>query len=358
MTIRLRPTFALLAACLLLIGQGCIQISGKGGGANTSGGVFRSTDRASSWQQKSSVATVGAAKSFSGLNITTLAFDPADKRAIYAGTESGLFFSYDGADSWQGSNALGAVIVTSIAVSPTNKCVIFVGTGNKVMRSDDCARSWTNVYFDPRADTRINSVKIDLYNSNSVFAATSQGDFLKSVDSGASWSPIYRFNDEIRQVLMTAADSRVIYVLTGSTGIWKSSDAGATWADQSGGLGEFGGSLDNLMAVEDVARGNSLIVASNYGLLRTIDGGATWKPIALLTPPGSTPIFSLGMNPKDSNFIVYGTLSTLYRTLDGGSKWTTSRLPTARAATNLLVDPTDESIIYMGTTLFKQDSGF
>jgi len=349
---------ALLAASLLLVGQGCIQITGAGGSAGTAGGVFRSTDRGSSWQQKSSIAAVGAARSFSGINIVTLAFDPSDKKALYAGTEGGLFFSYDGADSWQGSGALGAVNVTSVAVSPSDKCVIFAGTGNKVMRTDDCARSWTNVYFDPRAGTRITSVKIDFFNAGNVFAATSQGDFLKSTDSGASWSPIHRFDNEIRQVVMSAADSRVMYVATRNKGLWKTVDGGATWTDLSPGMGDFAGALDNMIVVEDVAKGGSLVVASNYGLLRSIDGGTTWKPVTLLTPPGSTVIYSLALSPKDSNFLAYGTASTLYRSVDGGAKWTTSKLPSARAATTLLMDPTNDSTIYMGTTLIKQNTGF
>lgn len=349
---------ALLAASLLLVGQGCIQITGTGSSSNTAGGVFRSTDRGSSWQQKSSIASVGAARSFSGANVTTLAFDPSDKKALYAGTEGGLFFSYDGGDAWQGANALGAVGVASVAVSPTDKCAVFVGTGNKVMRTDDCSRSWTNVYFDPRAGTRITSVKIDFFNPSNVYAATSQGDFLKSTDSGASWSPIHRFDNEIRQVLMTSADSRVMYVVTRNKGLWKTTDGGANWTDLSPGMGAFAGALDNMMIAEDVAKGGSLIAASNYGLLRTIDAGATWKAVTLLTPPGSTVIYSLAVSPKDSNFLAYGTLSTLYRSVDGGAKWTTSRLPSARAATTLLIDPTDDSTIYMGTTLIKQNTGF
>lgn len=355
---RFPKKLVLLAASLLLVGQGCIQITGAGGSSSTAGGVFRSTDRGSSWQQKSSIAAVGTPRSFNGTNITTLTFDPSDKKAIYAGTEGGLFFSYDGGDAWQGANALGAVSIASVTVSPSDKCVIFVGTGNKVMRTDDCSRSWTNVYFDPRAGTRITSVKIDFFDPANVYAATSEGDFLKSTDSGASWSPIHRFDNEVRQVLMTASDSRVMYVVTRNKGLWKTADAGTTWTDLSPGMGAFAGALDNMMIAEDVAKGNSLVAASNYGLLRTIDGGVTWKAFSLLTPPGSTVIYSLAVSPKDSNFIAYGTLSTLYRSVDGGTKWTTSRLPSARAATTLLIDPTNDSTIFMGTTLIKQNTGF
>lgn len=348
----------LAAASLLLIGQGCIQITGTGNKGGLDGGVFRSNDRGTTWQQKSSVASVGQARSFAGTNVTTMAFDPSDKKAVYAGTEEGLFFSYDGGESWHGAAALGRVRVTSVAVSPADKCTVYAGTGNRVMRTTDCSRTWDNVYFDPRPDTRVTSVRVDHFNAANVFASTNQGDVLKSADGGASWSPIHRFDDEVRQLLMTAADSRVIYVATDGDGLWKTADGGATWTDLSPAMGEFAGALDNLILAEDAARGNSLIVASNYGLLRTIDGGSTWQPLTLLTPPGSTVIYSLAVSPKDSSFIAYGTINTLYRSVDAGAKWTTSKVPTTRAATTLLIDPANDSTIFMGTTLFKQNTGF
>jgi len=52
---------------------------------------------------------------------------------------------------------------------------------------------------------------------------------------------------------------------------WSATKHGAAWTDLSPGMGSFAGSLDNMIAVEDVARGNSLVVASNYGLLRTAE---------------------------------------------------------------------------------------
>ncbi|WKZ29514.1 MAG: hypothetical protein QY323_02185 [Patescibacteria group bacterium] len=355
---RISSRLLVVASAVVLLGAGCIQITGSGSGSGTDGGVFRSSDRGAKWQSKSAIATVGQARNFANANITALAFDPADKKAVYAGTEGGLFYSYDGGESWQGAGALGAVRVNSMAVSPADKCTVYVATGNRVMRTTDCSRTWENVYFDSRPNTRVNSVVIDHFNPMSIFAATSQGDLLKSGDAGGSWTPIHRFENEVRQLLPTASDSRVMYVGTRNRGVWKTTDGGATWVDLSPGMGEYAGALDSVLIAEDVARGNTVITASNYGLLRSTDGGTTWTPITLLTPSGSTVIYSLAVSPKDSNFIVYGTLNTLYRTVDGGAKWTTSKLPTTRASTNLLIDPTNDSTIFMGTTLFKQNSGF
>ena len=170
---------------LLLIGQGCVQIQSKPTGVD--GGVFKSADKGVSWQQKSAIAAVGQPRSFGGLNVTALAFDPADRKAVYAGTEDqGLFFSYDAGESWQHAAALGRVRVNAAAVSPANKCAVFAATGNRVMRTNDCSRTWENVYFDSRPDARVTEVKVDFFNANNVYAGTSKGDLLKSGDGGAS----------------------------------------------------------------------------------------------------------------------------------------------------------------------------
>lgn len=358
MTMRnvLKP-FLGIAAALLLVGQGCVQV--KSGPKTADGGVFRSSDKGVTWTQKAAIASVGQARSMAGMNITALALDPSDRKAVYAGTpDVGLFFSYDGAESWQHAASLGRVPVNDVDVLPNDKCTVFVATGNRVARTNDCARTWENAYFDARADARVTRVAIDQYNPAVIYAANSKGDLLKSSDGGASWSTIRRFESEIAQLLLTAADSRVIYVVTKTKGLWKSTDAGANWTDLSKSFGDFKGALDRMLIAEDPATANALVAASQFGLLRSTDGGATWKAIPILTPPGGTVIHSLAVSPKDSNAIFYGTATALFRTVDGGAKWVTSKLPTSRAATSLLIDPTADGTMYMGTTLFEQKTGF
>jgi photosystem II stability/assembly factor-like uncharacterized protein len=351
-------TIAIASSALLLLGAGCVQVK-SGGTAGNDGGVFRSADRGVSWQQKSAVASVGAPKSIGGLNITAISFDPTDSKAVYAGTpDRGLFFSYDGAESWQHASALGLVGVSAVAVSPADKCLLFVGTGRRVVRSEDCGRSWKDAYFDARQDAFVTDMAVDFFNPAVVYAATNKGDFLRSGDNGDSWASVKRFEAEIRQFLMSASDSRVIYVVTRNKGIWKTADGGANWTDLSPNFGKFAGALDNVILAEDVASAGSLLAASNHGLLRSTDGGAVWAAVPLLTPPGSTVIYSLTVNPRDSKAIAYGTINTLYRTVDGGGKWITTKLPTSRAATRLVNDPTQDGVMYMGTTLLQKKNAF
>ncbi len=345
------------ALLLVTLGAGCIQFTGSAPAGND-GGVFKSANKGVNWTQKSAVASVGAPQSIAALNITGIFFDPSDQNALYAGTQDkGLFYSYARGESWMHADALGPIYIRSVAVNPGDKCMLFVATGNRVARSADCARTWSNTYLDARNDTRITGVVVDFFNNANVLASTSSGDFLKSTDQGASWSNVKRFDNEITQFMMSSADSRVIYVVTKSKGLWRTTDGGANWTDLTPKLGNFAGALDNMILVEDRATPNALLLASNYGLVRSTDGGDSWKAVPLLTPPGSTIVSALAVNPKSSNEIYYSTSNTLYRTIDGGAKWITARLPTSRTATELVVDPNDPNTVYMATTAPQKKQG-
>jgi photosystem II stability/assembly factor-like uncharacterized protein len=348
----------LIAAVVLLLGAGCIQVTGTTQG-NSDGGLWVSADKGVHWTQKSAIAVVGAPRSFTTANITAVAFDPSDAKAVYVGTDDrGLLYSYDAAETWHETSALGAVHVNAVAVSPGNKCVIFVATGNRVMRSRDCSRTWENVYVDTRADANITGLTVDFFNSANVWASTSAGDLIKSSDSGASWFAVRRFEASIRQFVMSSADSRVLWVLVEAKSLWRTTDAGATWTDLTPTLKDFDGVLDTNSLAEDRATPNAMLLASRYGLIRTTDGGAAWKTIPLLTPTGGTTIFSLVVHPQNSKEIWYGTGNTLYHSVDGGAKWTTSRLPTTRAATSLAVNPENPGTLYLGVTLYQQKKLF
>jgi photosystem II stability/assembly factor-like uncharacterized protein len=343
----------LLLAGLALTGAGCISFGGTGA-SGTDGGVFKSGDKGNSWQQKVAVAAVKPG-SLAGVNVVSLVFDPEDSKTIYLATaDNGLFYTTDGGDSWFVAGGLNNGRINAVAVDAKNKCNVYASAGNKIFKTTDCTRGWQNIYIDTRADQSVTSIAVDSYTPNIVYAGLSGGDMLKSTDSGASWTVVKRFDNQVAKILVNFYDTRVIYVGTATNGIWKSTDGGASWTDLSDKLSSFDGARDFKNLIFDFSKHDALILASKYGLLRTSDGGASWQAINLLTPPGGVVIYSLAANPQNGNEIYYGTASTLYISSDGGSKWVTKKLPTSRAATYLLVDPGNGSVIYMGTTKLKQ----
>ncbi|MEK7516542.1 MAG: hypothetical protein AAB562_03015 [Patescibacteria group bacterium] len=346
--------FLIAFGALALMGAGCVTIQGSGGAAD--GGVYKSANKGEEWVQKAAVLTIpGRTASIASVNTINISADPQDPRALYLGTaESGLWVSYDGAESWFAAGGLARGQVPAVAVDPKTKCTIYAAFENKVMKSTDCSREFKGVYFDSRQGVTVTAVALDSFDPKIVYAGLSTGDLLKSADSGATWSPSFRFESPVRKILIDHLDTRIVYAATAERGIWKTTNAGKDWADVNAGLEKFAGSKTFRDMATDRSATGTLVLASQYGLLKTRDGGNSWEALQLLTPPGSATIYSLAVNPKDGNEMYYGTGSTFYKTANGGINWSTRKLPSSRAATVLHIDPSNPSIIYMGVRRFEQ----
>lgn len=356
--------FTTLAASLMLIGAGCITF-GPPTAAGGDGGIFKSTDKGDSWAQKVAIATTGGdTKSIGGVSVASILQDPSDSKALYIGsTENGMFYTYDGGESWKQPVQLSRGRVPSVAVSPDNKCVVYAATANKVLKSVDCSRTWEVPYVDSRTEREVTVVVVDHFNPNIVWIGNDLGEVLRSTDAGASWQPVTALKSKVMRIAMRNDDSRKLYVATEKRGIWRTSDGGGTWVDLSkngeegsgiAGYSEYSSSRDFYDIALGVSDPGFVVFASKYGLLRSNDGGDTWEEIPLLTPPGSTVIYSLAVDPKDANNIYYGTSTTYYRSPNGGTNWVPKNLPTSRVATVLLVDNASPSVLYMGVTKFKK----
>jgi len=182
---------------IALLLSGCGVTVNTGGTTSTAGandgGVFKSSDKGDNWEQKILILSIGRQRSFAAADILSLAMDPSDNQAIYAGSlGNGLLYSYDGTDSWQIAVSLGQINVVDIAVDPADKCSVYAASDNKVFKTSDCGRSWSPAYFDNDLGLKVTSIVIDYTNSNNVFIGTSRGGLIKSSDRGASWRAIAR----------------------------------------------------------------------------------------------------------------------------------------------------------------------
>ena len=338
----------ILILSFLLIGQGCTLGQGSKK-IPPDAGVFKSFDKGENWVKKNMILSVQGIGDMSNVNTLKLIFDPADNQAIYLlSAENGLFYTYDGSDSWFQPKQINTGRIEDLVVDPDNKCIIYSTFGNKILKSVDCSRSWQEIYVDTRPQQIITSLAIDFYNHLSIYAGLQTGEIIKSEDGGISWTTINRFDNKIVQIAIYPHDSRIIYVVTQNRGILKSADKGKTWQEINEELRKYPTSLDIKQLIFNESKPDSFIIAAKYGLIKTNDGGDSWQPINLITPPSSADIYALAINPEDENEIYYTTASTFYKTVDGGQNWITRKLPTTSAASYLLIDPESPNIIYMG----------
>lgn len=342
--------FALVFASLLLFGQGCLSL------APNDGGIYRSLTKGETWEQKSQFLTIGGrTRNFNDLDILTITLDPQEHRTIYLGTSGeGLIYSYDGAGSWQQFPQLVGGVVKGIAVDAINKCVIYASVSNRIFKTFDCGRNWQQIWLDTREGASITALTADSNTSGLLFAGTKLGDILRSNDAGYTWVVVKRLDTAVVDILISPRDTHTVFVATQDRGIFKSTDSGRNWLDLGERFKQFGGSLavNNLIFTDP--SGSGLMFSSQYGLIRSFDGGSTWRPLTLLTPPGGATIRALAVNQKNPQEIYYATNTTFYRSFDGGVKWSNKQLPTSRQPTVLLVDPANPNLLYLGIMKTKE----
>lgn len=344
----MRKAKIILLAIILILISGCsIQFKTNEQNLNDLG-VYKTGNKGDAWAQKTLVPTVGGNRNIGSVNAEKLVMDPSDNKAIYWASSQGLFYTYDGAASWQVAVSLGPIAVNDVAVDYNARCVIYVSSGNRVYKSTDCNRSWAQIYFDNNIGLKIKSIVVDHYDGKNIYIGTSRGDIIKSADAGTSWQTIKRFDRDVEKIIMSPSDSRVMFTVTEGGIIFRTQDSGNSWDN----LKEKSDELKNMKAFKDlVALGdekNTLLLVTVSELLKSTDDGESWEKIKLITPPKEGTINSAAISPKNTAEIYYVTNTAFFRSFDGGENWTTKKLPTSGAGSELLIDPVDPKIIYMG----------
>ena len=313
------------------------------------GGVFKSVNKGASWAQKSAIASTKGAQTFRGSDMTLLIIDPNDHKALYYGAiNNGLYYSYDGAQSWQKANALGNSSVRAVSVDPKNKCTIYATIANKVFKTDDCSRNWEQIYIDNQTSVTIDAIAVDHYDSNIVYFGNSRGDFIKSLNAGESWQTFYRFKKKILSIMIDPNDSRKIFVHVSDKGIQETLDGGLNWLKVDDALKDLklGTAIKDLVLIKDMP--DIKFFATNRGIIMTEDNGKNWEKLKLILPDKQAQINSFAVNPQNIDEIYYVTNRVFYRSIDKGATWTPTKLVSSRRGWEIAIDPVNPKIIYMG----------
>ncbi|MEX1082178.1 MAG: hypothetical protein WEC99_09175 [Halofilum sp. (in: g-proteobacteria)] len=233
--------------------------------------VYRTLDSGASWQPLPDVPRHGPGEDPASLK-TMWCLAPgatAEPDTLYAAIEPpGLFVSRDRGEHWE---ALPALV------------------------NHETATHW----HPAKGGLALHSIHVDPDNGDSIWCALSAGGCYRSLDGGASWSPI---NTGVRapylpdsypiaghnehRLLMHPREPERLYRQSHS-GTYRSDDGGGSWIEITEGLpSDFGYGLatdgahaDTLFVVPEASTQMRFPVDGRLRVYRTEDAGANWQPL-------------------------------------------------------------------------------
>jgi len=347
--------------------SGCLGVSNnKNNETEKNGhqGVFKSADGGKTWEQR---VKVDEERRIDGVSITNIFMDPNNKETLYVSTKAnGLFKSENAAENWQkmeGNLLSPNAAVHDLAIEKGNSRVMYLavsqnGSG-ELLKTTDGGKEWTVSHIISQEGKAVSAVAIDPFEKNVIYIGTEQGGFLKSVNWGKEWVSIHWFKNPVRQIVFDYTNNNGILAKTDKT-IFKSTNNGLEWSDlgekinskEKGGK-NYGVDMSKISSLT-MDPNNPLVFYVSYlnFMLRSNDGGESWKKLNTITPSqnadGSIPrIKKVGISKVDSRIIYYGAGSVLYKSEDFGESWMSYRIPIKGDVRYTLSDPENKDVLYI-----------
>lgn len=228
---------------------------------------------------------------------------------------------------------------------------------------------------------RVNALTVDPRDPQTLYIAAMGGGAWKTTTGGASWTPLTdgQCGLPTNSIALDPLDPDVVYVGTGEydspvypgCGLLRSDDGGATWTDidpasfaTPWNQGDI--SIDGIVLLRGSGSGtsNTLLLATNRGVMRSTDGGASWSNP--LSTSWYYPITGLVIDPNDSSVVyaaakdVYkaGSANTgIFKSVDAGATWTRlASFPVDNGDAYLAITKTDPAVLYVSAQRYRNSS--
>lgn len=238
--------------------------AGMEGDHEWTSGVYKTADAGQSWKLLSGT---------SGKAVWSLALWPSNPDVIAAGTADGVYRSLDGGENWRQISAADNPEfrpVVSLAFDPSNRDIVYAGTTHLPWRTSNGGASWESIHTGMIDDSDVFSIQVDVHQPQSVYASACSGLY-RSSDSAGHWNKLPTPKGAFRTWFVALDPRHNGVVFAGTTeGLLRTEDGGKTWR------------LVSSEAVRSVAFDPAVperifFASTTAGLMLSTDGGRTLR---------------------------------------------------------------------------------
>ena len=199
---------------------------------------------------------------------------------------------------------------------------------------------------------RVQAIQIDPGYPNTIYLGTAAGGFWISTDGGNTYNTT---TDQfascgVSDIAIDPTNTGNIYISTGdkdagdthSTGVLKSTDGGQTWT-QTGLVWQTSQQRRIYRLLIDPQNPNTLMVASNAGIYRSVNAGNTWSLII-----GGSYV-DLEYRPNNSAIVYAVSNSGFLKSTNGGLSFSNVSIASSLSSTrlSLAVTPANDNFVYI-----------
>jgi photosystem II stability/assembly factor-like uncharacterized protein len=271
---------------------------------------------------------LSSGQAFARDTITAIVIDPDDPEVLYVGTDNaGIYKSIDGGITWKPANSgLGRARIDTLAMDTLDPRVLYAGTLDAgVYKTTDSGGTWVeaNNKIELPGWDWTSIVRIDPQDDQHLYY-TNGPRIYESRDGAGSWMPgeaPYSCPNsiELTSLVLHPSDDQTLYATsyTGDGGscdrkVLISQNGGHTWTLTGLRTDKW---IDFGSLHIDDQEGNFLFVSMSDGLYGSSDGGNTWDQLL------NDDCYAFAFSPDEATVAYCVTFHNLVRTADGGQSW-------------------------------------